>query len=150
MKHIGIFAFVMTACFSCLSAHAAGSSAAVQTLAQQSGLSKDEARKQFDMVFEAIKTELNAGNDITVQNFGRFYISELGPRKGRNPRTGEAIDIPARRYARFNSSESFKDVLNASEAKAASEPAVEAPKAEQVAEETVSPKAKGKKTKAKV
>lgn len=86
----------------------------VVQVARQANISEAAAREQIERVVNAIKEELRGGRDVTIRNFGRFYVQERDARTGRNPRTGEAIEIPAKRYPRFSSSESFKDDLNAS------------------------------------
>lgn len=95
---------------------ALGNSFASETLnaelAKQSGISEAQAKKQVKEVFLALSTELQRGNEVAVRNFGKFYLSERKARKGRNPGTGEAVDIPAKRYPKFRSSENLKKALN--------------------------------------
>ena len=81
-------------------------------VAKQGGLSRDAARAQIELVTSAIKSELLAGREITLKNFGRFYVQELGARQVRNPRTGKPITVEARRYPKFTSSDNFKLLFN--------------------------------------
>ena len=94
-------------------ASAAGQQGLVDRLVSQAGISESEAKQQLDRVIESIKAELQEGNAITIRNFGKFHVAKRDARQGRNPRTGEAIAIPAKRYPRFTSSDSFKREINA-------------------------------------
>lgn len=85
------------------------------TLAKQTGVSVEQAQLLVDQVFDALRSELKDGRAVTVQNFGRFHVQERAARAGRNPRTGQAIQIPARRYPRFASADTFKKEMNAEE-----------------------------------
>ena len=93
-------------------AFAEGAASLVQNLAEQSGISEAQARTQVNEVFSAIQGELKAGRNVTIRKFGRFYLQEREAHTGRNPATGEAIQIPAKRYPRFRSSDSLKSALN--------------------------------------
>ncbi|RIL08652.1 MAG: hypothetical protein DCC75_08350 [Proteobacteria bacterium] len=84
----------------------------VTQLSKQSAVPQEAARKQVDAVIAAIKTELIEGRDITIRNFGRFYIQARDAREARNPRTGEKIQVPPRRYVHFNSADNFRLMLN--------------------------------------
>ena len=81
-------------------------------VAKETGLPKKEAQKNINSVFEAIKYELAMGESVTIKNFGRFSVKERGPRKARNPKTGESIQVEARNYPRFSASDNFKKALN--------------------------------------
>ncbi len=89
----------------------------VQTLSKTASVSDQDATKQIQNVFAAVEAELKAGRDVTIRNFGRFYLQEREARKGRNPKTGAEIAIPAKSYPRFTSSDKLKDVVNESPAK---------------------------------
>jgi DNA-binding protein HU-beta len=104
----GLFALLLLG----VDAHAAGEKVLIDRLVANGVASKEEAKKQLDTVIESIKAELQEGNSITIRNFGRFHVAEREARQGRNPRTGEALAIPAKRYPRFSSSESFKKEMN--------------------------------------
>lgn len=91
---------------------AATESPLVVELAKQSQTTNEMARKQIEQVVLALKSELLAGRDVTLKNFGRFYVSELGPREVRNPKTGDKLQIGARKYPRFTSSDNFKAAFN--------------------------------------
>lgn len=94
------------------SAFAASTKSLVDNVSKSAGISADQAQAQVDQVFSALKAEMEAGREVGVKNFGRFYLQERKARLGRNPRTGEQLQIPARRYARFSVSDNFKNHLN--------------------------------------
>lgn len=73
-------------------------------------LSKADAKRQIDRVFGAIEAGLKAGKDkgYVIGGFGTFKITKRGARKGRNPRTGEAIKIKASKALRFKPAASLK------------------------------------------
>ena len=91
---------------------ASNQTAIITTLSKQTGVSEEIARKQLEAVTNAIKAELIDGRDVTIPNFGKFYVSEQGSREGRNPKTGLKIQIPAKRYPRFTSADGFKEQMN--------------------------------------
>jgi DNA-binding protein HU-beta len=91
----------------------AGNSTAVLAEYQRlTGASDAEARAQFGAAMAAVKNELKSGREVTVQNFGRFYVQDREPREARNPRTGEKLQVEAKRYPRFVSSDTFKAEMN--------------------------------------
>ncbi|MCC6221463.1 MAG: HU family DNA-binding protein [Deltaproteobacteria bacterium] len=81
-------------------------------MAEKFGITKEEAEQQVRDVFLILGEELKKGRMITVTNFGRFYVKQRDARKGRNPRTGKEMDIPARKYPRFTSSQGLKALVN--------------------------------------
>ncbi len=93
-------------------AYAAGIKNLAEAVAVSTGISKAEANRQINNVIAGIKTELKEGNEVTIRNFGRFYVQARDARVGRNPKTGEKLNIPAKRYPKFSSSDAFKAELN--------------------------------------
>ena len=85
----------------------------VQKLAERTGLSKMDAQKAVDGVFELIMESLKSGEEVRVTGFGVFVVSSRAGGKGRNPQTGEEIVIKASKAARFRAGKPLKDVLNA-------------------------------------
>ena len=65
------------------------------------GVRKQDVEDIFKDVFELIFKNLASGKEVSIHGFGVFKTEDRAPRKGRNPRTGEAIDIPARRVVKF-------------------------------------------------
>ena len=65
------------------------------------GLNKREAKEFVDSFFEAIKSELEDGENVKLSGFGNFQLRDKNQRPGRNPKTGEEIPISARRVVTF-------------------------------------------------
>lgn len=76
------------------------------------GFSKKEAAEVVEEVFEAMKDVLVRGEKIKVSGFGNFVVRSKKERIGRNPQTGEQIEISARRVLNFKPSQVLKAVLN--------------------------------------
>ena len=77
------------------------------------GLNKRESKDLVDAFFELIAQQLVAGNEVKLSGFGNFQIRTKAPRPGRNPRTGEAIPIQARRVVTFHASSKLKEQIQA-------------------------------------
>ena len=75
------------------------------------GLNKRESKDMVDAFFELIVQSLVAGEDVKLSGFGNFQIRAKAPRPGRNPRTGEAIPIEARRVVTFHASSKLKEQI---------------------------------------
>lgn len=73
---------------------------------------KKEAGEYLNFLLETIKKELKKGNAVTITGFGTFNVSRRAARKGRNPATGKAINIPARNAVRFKVGKDLKDSVN--------------------------------------
>ena len=80
-------------------------------LFEQIGLNKRESKDMIDAFFDLIAQRLVDGEDVKISGFGNFQIRTKSPRPGRNPRTGEAIPIEARRVVTFHASHKLKDVI---------------------------------------
>ncbi|MBK7002298.1 MAG: integration host factor subunit alpha [Rhodoferax sp.] len=80
---------------------------------EMSDLSKSDAKEMIDVFFELIASSLIAGRDVKLSSFGSFQIRSKAPRPGRNPRTGAAIPIGARRVVTFHASHKLKDQMQA-------------------------------------
>ena len=83
-----------------------------QKVASDTGLSGSEAKGAVDATFEAIASELAGGGEVAVAGFGKFSVSERSAREGRNPATGETIQIAASKAARFSAASGLKSALN--------------------------------------
>ena len=84
-----------------------------ELLFQQIGLNKRESKDMIDAFFDLISKQLVDGQDVKISGFGNFQIRTKAPRPGRNPRTGEAIPIEARRAVTFHASHKLKEQLQA-------------------------------------
>ena len=71
-----------------------------------------QVEKLFREVFAAISRELERGERVQIVGFGTFSIKERLPRRGRNPRTGEPIDLPPTKHVHFKQGKKFKELLN--------------------------------------
>ncbi|MEK6651459.1 MAG: HU family DNA-binding protein [Nitrospirota bacterium] len=83
----------------------------IDKIASGAGLSKTDASKALDSTLNAIKASLKKGQKVTLVGFGTFSVSKRKARKGRNPRTGQAINIPAGKAPKFTSGKAFKDAI---------------------------------------
>ena len=73
----------------------------INAVAEKAGMTKVDARKAIDAVLEVSKQELKKGGKIALVGFGTLAAGERPARQGRNPRTGKAIKIAAKKVARF-------------------------------------------------
>lgn len=85
-----------------------------ELLFEQIGLNKRESKEMIDAFFELISERLVEGREVKISGFGSFQIRLKAPRPGRNPRTGEAILIEARRVVTFHASHKLKDQIQCS------------------------------------
>ncbi len=86
-------------------------------------MSKAEAEKTINVILDDIVAALKKGDRVNISGFGTFSVSERKARTGRNPKTGEAIQISASRSARFKPGKQLKDSLNESTGATATKPA---------------------------
>lgn len=83
----------------------------IDAIAQESGLTKTDAGKALDAFTNVVKGALKVGDTITLVGFGTFKVAERKERQGLNPKTKEAITIPAARVPKFTPGKALKDVL---------------------------------------
>lgn len=76
------------------------------------GVSKKQGEDAVRAVFDAIKEHLENGDSVQIPGFGRFSISERAARTGRNPATGETIQIAASKNVRFKAGKDLKEAVN--------------------------------------
>ena len=84
----------------------------IEALYQKIGYSKKEAADLVELVFDTIKDTLSKGQKIKISGFGNFVVRDKRPRTGRNPQTGEAIKISARRVLTFKPSHVLRSEVN--------------------------------------
>ena len=82
-------------------------------VADQGGLSKEAARKLVETVFAAITETAAAGDEVSINGFGKFKVKNSAARDGRNPATGEPMAIKASKKLGFTAAKAVKDKLNA-------------------------------------
>jgi integration host factor subunit alpha len=86
----------------------------VEALYEKVGFSKKEAADLVELVFDTIKNTLGTGQKIKISGFGNFVVREKRSRIGRNPQTGESIEISARRVLTFRPSQVLRAEVNSS------------------------------------
>ena len=84
----------------------------IDAVAEDSGLKKSEAARALDSAIENITSALKGGDNVTLVGFGTFTVRRRDARMGRNPRTGEAIQIKASNVPGFKAGKALKDALN--------------------------------------
>src|SRR5262249_36127452 len=84
----------------------------VEALYEKVGVSKKEASDLVELVFDTIKMTLSQGEKIKISGFGNFVVREKHARIGRNPQTGESIEIGARRVLTFRPSQVLRAEVN--------------------------------------
>ena len=85
----------------------------VESIFEKVGFSKKDVTEVVEFVFETIKDSLEKGDNVKVSGFGNFVIRQKRARRGRNPQTGEALTITARKVLTFKPSHILKDAVNA-------------------------------------
>jgi len=83
----------------------------IAKIAKDTGISKAAAAAAIDSLVDGVKKSLKKGNSITLVGFGTFSISKRKARIGRNPQTGAAVKIAARKVARFKAGKGLKDAV---------------------------------------
>jgi nucleoid DNA-binding protein len=81
-------------------------------IAEDTGLTNAKAEEAVDAILDEIKTRLSAGESVILRRFGTFDVRAKGARVGRNPKTGEAAAISARRVVRFKSGKKLRASVN--------------------------------------
>ncbi|HCH56290.1 MAG TPA: DNA-binding protein HU [Rhodospirillaceae bacterium] len=84
----------------------------VAAVADGAELSKADAAKAVDAVFDSITGSLKGGGEVRLVGFGTFSVANRKASTGRNPRTGEAIQIPASKQPKFKAGKGLKDAVN--------------------------------------
>jgi len=84
----------------------------VANVASSAGLSKADSAKAVDAVFETVTASLKGGNDVRLVGFGTFSVTARKASEGRNPRTGEKIQIPASNQPKFRAGKGLKGAVN--------------------------------------
>ncbi|MCQ2218837.1 MAG: HU family DNA-binding protein [Paludibacteraceae bacterium] len=79
----------------------------IDAIASQSGLTKADSQKALDATVKAISEMLKAGGNLQLVGFGTFSVEERAAREGRNPATGEKMQIPAKKVAKWKPSKNL-------------------------------------------
>ena len=83
-----------------------------KTVSESTGQSQTDAENSVKAVFTAITESLGNGDTINIPGFGSFSIGERAARTGRNPRTGEALQISASKVVKFKAGKALKETVN--------------------------------------
>jgi DNA-binding protein HU-beta len=84
----------------------------IDAVASSADLSKSDATRAVDAVVDNITESLRKGDSVTLVGFGTFEVRERAARSGRNPQTGETIQIKASKAPAFKAGKAFKDAVN--------------------------------------
>ena len=84
----------------------------VRTIADEQDLTFVKAEEIVDEILDTIKETLAHGEAVILRGFGAFGVRDKNTREGRNPKTGEFAEIPARRVVRFKVGKRFKEIVN--------------------------------------
>ncbi|CAM3959773.1 HU family DNA-binding protein [Catellicoccus marimammalium] len=83
----------------------------IDSVVEKTGLTKKDATEAVDAVFSSIEETLAAGDSVRLIGFGTFALSQRSARKGRNPQTGEPMDIAAAVTPKFKAGKALKDAV---------------------------------------
>jgi len=83
-----------------------------EQIAGRTGLAASEARQAVDAAIEVVSDELAGGGEVALAGFGKFSVGHRAARQGRNPSTGETINIAASKSAKFSAASALKKRLN--------------------------------------
>ena len=81
-------------------------------ISKDKNITKKDAEIALDNVIEAISDIIISGEEVYINGFGKFIIANRKPRQGRNPKTGEVVDIPASKKIKFSPSKNMAEEIN--------------------------------------
>ncbi|NIS65926.1 MAG: DNA-binding protein HU [Gemmatimonadales bacterium] len=83
-----------------------------ERIAEDSGITRKQADAALDSMLRTITETLGRGGRVDLADFGTFSVAERSARTGRNPATGEVIEIPAKRYTRFRAGKALMEAVD--------------------------------------
>ena len=86
--------------------------ALVEAVAHAADLTKKRAEIIVDTLFGSIAEALHQGEKVEIRGFGSFRLRRRGPHRGRNPRTGDRVDVPSKSVAHFKPGKGLKELIN--------------------------------------
>ncbi|TSE19825.1 DNA-binding protein HU [Tepidimonas alkaliphilus] len=86
----------------------------IEHIAEQAQLTRQEAARALEAMLDGVKRTLARGGEVTLVGFGTFAVDERAARKGRNPQTGEVVQIPAARIPKFRPGKALRDAVASS------------------------------------
>lgn len=84
----------------------------IAQVSDTTGVSRSDATRLIEATLDAITTALKSGDEVRLVGFGTFAVSQRAATTGRNPRTGEEIQIPAVKQPKFKAGKQLKDAVN--------------------------------------
>ena len=84
----------------------------IASVSSSAGLSKSDATRAIESLLDTITNALKRGEKVSIVGFGNFTVNERKATTGRNPRTGESIQIPASKRPKFSVGKALKDAVN--------------------------------------
>lgn len=84
----------------------------INSISEKTGLTKTRSNEVIDAFLDSVTESLSSGEKVTLVGFGTFTTYQRDARKGRNPKTGESIDIPAKKVARFKAGSDLTKSVN--------------------------------------
>ncbi len=84
----------------------------IENIYERIGISKKETASAVQTIFDTIKENLEDGSNVKISGFGNFMVRQKRSRRGRNPQTGEEIEITARKVITFKPSNVLKNLIN--------------------------------------
>ena len=85
----------------------------ISAMAAEAQMSKADAKKALDAFISSVTNAMKAGDKVALVGFGTFSVSERAAREGRNPKSGEVMNIPASKTPKFKAGKALKDMVNA-------------------------------------
>lgn len=83
-----------------------------EEVARRAELSRNDAEEVVKVVLDSLVDSLNAGEEVELRGLGSFRFRERGPRRGRNPKTGEQVNVPAKKVVYFTPGKLLKELIN--------------------------------------
>ena len=84
----------------------------IEHIAERAQLTRQQAARALEAMLEGVTQTLARGGEVTLVGFGTFAVEQRAPRKGRNPKTGEPVDIPAAKMPRFRPGKGLREAVN--------------------------------------
>ena len=84
----------------------------IESVYEELGIPRKDCGRIVESLFDLVKNDLNKGKDVMISGFGKWAVKAKKKRRGRNPQTGEALTIGARRVVTFKSSTVLRDAVN--------------------------------------
>ncbi len=91
----------------------------IEDVSRQVELTRKDSEIIVETIFDSIVHSLRAGDKIEIRGFGSFRTRQRNPRVGRNPKTGDRVEVPAKKIPFFKPSKELKDLVNSTAAQAA-------------------------------